>query len=222
MATARRPVRAVRIALALAFALMASVVAVLTMPRPVLACSCVGFNTLKEAATPGTAVFTGTAGLRQARGVPVEVERWFFGGGAAPIVWLSGQSFGDSAACGVNPPPPGSSWLWVAWRGDDGTFGTGLCSLSGNLASPEGQAMLAEAVTAFGEAPAPPEETATPTSEAALPTRAAAIPTPVAGPADVARDQTALTVLGVLLLGSLILSAGIGFVARLSSRGERR
>ncbi len=120
MAIIRQPGPAIRLAIAMAFALMASFAAVLTMPRPVVACSCVRFETLKEVARPGSAVFSGTAGPRQGRGVPVDVERWFFGGGGAPVVWLSGDSFGDSAACGTTQPPVGSSWVWVGERLGDG------------------------------------------------------------------------------------------------------
>jgi hypothetical protein len=219
MTFVRRPAPTVRFAITIACALMASFTAVMTTPRPVIACSCVGFTSWKEAVTPETAVFAGTAGPREARGVPVRVERWFQGKGAAPTVWLAGGSFngipGISNSCGIDPPPAGSSWLWVGWPAEDGTFGTGLCSPAARLDSPEGQAMLAEAVTAFGEAPAPAAETAPPTAEAPLPTAAP-------GPADIARDQTAIAVLSALLLGSLALFGGVVLAARRSARGGGR
>jgi hypothetical protein len=215
MATIRRPRPLIRAGFLIAIAALVSFGAVLTTPRVVVACSCVGFASLKEAVGPESALFTGTAGKRQERGVPVEIQRWFWGRGSAPIVWLSGDSFGDGAACGINEPPPGSSWLWLASPADDGTFGTGICSPSWRLDTPEGQAMLAEAVTLFG--PDSEVEPATP-----VPTSDAPLPTAEPGPADVARDRTAVTILIALLLGSAALFGGLLIVARRSSRGDRR
>jgi hypothetical protein len=222
MSSLRQPGRILRFTITIAFTLMASSTAVLTMPRTVVACSCLAFETLKQAVTPESAVFTGTAGLRQARGVPVEIERWFVGPRAAPVVWLSGQSFGDGASCGIAEPPPGSSWLWVARPVEDGTLGTGLCSPSGRLDTPEGQAMLAEAIAAYGAVPpvAPPEVTQAP--EAFSNPTPVANPTPAATPAAEARDRTAVTILGALLLGSLALFGGLVLLARGSSRGAGR
>ena len=181
----------------------------MTLPRPVAACSCVGFTTWKEAVTPETAVFSGTAGQRQARGVPVRVERWFQGMGAAPNVWLTAGSFngnpGVSSSCGINAPLAGSTWLWVAYPAENGDWGTGLCSPAGDLSTAEGAAMLKEALAAFaGGAIIPQEATPEPTADAA--------PTP--GPADLARDRTAIFVLGGLLSGSVALFGGLALVAR--------
>ena len=217
MSVLRRPTPIVRFAITITFALMASFAAVMTTPRPVVACSCVGFTSWKEAVQPESAVFAGTAGPRDARGVPVRVERWFQGPGAAATVWLAGGSFngipGVSNSCGIDPPPAGSSWLWVAYPGDGGDFGTGLCSPTVDLATPEGAAVLKEADALFGgEAPIIPDPTPETTPDA--------VADP--GPADVARDQTALAVLGGLLLGSVALFGGVILAARRSSRGSRR
>jgi len=195
-------------------ALAASFGSVLTMAHPVVACSCVGFTSWKEAVTPETAVFSGTAGQRQARGVPVRVERWLRGKGAAPTVWLSAGSFngnpGVSSSCGVNAPPAGSSWVWVAYPGENGDLATGLCSPAADLATGEGRSMLQEAVAAFGgEAPLAPEPTPNATADAA----------PAQGPADLARDRMVVLILGGLLLGSLALFGGLVIVAR-RSRSE--
>jgi hypothetical protein len=218
MSVLRRPAPILRFAITIAFALMVSFAAVMTTPRPVVACSCVGFTSWKEAVTPETAVFAGTAGPREARGVPVRVERWFQGKGAAPTVWLAGGSFngipGISNSCGIDPPPAGSSWLWVAYPGEGGDFGTGLCSPAVDLATPEGQAVLKEADALFGgEAPIIPDPTPGTTPDAGPATP---------GPADIARDQTAIGVLAALLLGSLALFGGVALAARRSSRGGGR
>jgi hypothetical protein len=170
---------------------------------PVVACSCAVPTSLAEQATAEHAIFAGTADVLQARGVPVVVERWFWGAGAAPVVWLTAESFGDDGgSCRTNVPPPGSQWIWVAWLpGNEGDFGTGLCSPSGNLATPEGQAMFDEAVATFVGAPIPsPEPVLT----------AAPATSPSAAPA----DRTGLVVGGAIAIASLALFGAIVLVAR--------
>jgi hypothetical protein len=166
---------------------------------------------------PESAVFAGTAGPRDARGVPVQVARWYQGKGAAPTVWLAGSSFngipGVSNSCGIDPPPAGSSWLWVAYPGEGGDFGTGLCSPAVDLGTADGAAILREADALFGgQAPIAPEPTA---GTAVAP-----------GPVDLARDRTAAVILGGLLVGSLALFGIVVLVARRSRRAgpgaERR
>lgn len=199
----------------LVVASLAAFGSLLTMPRPVAACSCVALTSWKEAINADTAVFSGTAGQREGRGVPVRVERWFQGREAAPIVWLTAGSFngnpGVSNSCGVEAPPPGSSWLWVAYRGENGDLSTGLCSPAGDLDTPEGQAMLAEALTIFGEISVPAASQA----QTAEPPGAASTPDPAAA----ARDQAAVTIIGGLLAGSLALFGALILVARRSRKG---
>ena len=213
-----RTARPARFAFAVVAGLLVSFGAVMTMPRPVAACSCVGYTSWKEAVNADTAVFAGTAGPLDARGVPVRVERWFQGKGAAPTVWLARGSFNGKAGvfntCGVEAPPAGSSWLWVAYPGENGDFGTGLCSPAGDLASPEGAAMFREAVAAFGgEAPGPADPMPAATADAALPTP---------GPADIARDRSAVTIIGGLIAGSLAMFGGLVLIARRSRARDRR
>jgi hypothetical protein len=106
---------------------------------------------MRDYATEENAIFTGTAGVQLARGVPVEVDQWLWGDGAAPIVWLSANSFGDGASCGDTPPTPGTSWIWVTWRSENrGDFASGLCSPHQRLDDPAGASMLKEAVEFFG------------------------------------------------------------------------
>ncbi|MBA2717626.1 MAG: hypothetical protein H0U52_00090 [Chloroflexi bacterium] len=202
-----------RSGLLLVVASLAAFGSLLAVPRPVAACSCAMSESLKEHATAEQAIFTGTAGQQQDRGVPVDVERWLWGQNAAPVVWLAASSFGDSAGCGTNPPRPGSHWLWVTWLpGNKGDFGTGLCSPAGDLDTPEGQEMLAEALAIFDEISVPaatPVQTAEPPNTASAP-----------DPATAARDRAAITILGSLLIGSLALFGVVLLVGRRSGRHE--
>jgi hypothetical protein len=171
--------------------------------RPVVACICAMPTSLAEQATAEHAIFAGTADVLQARGVPVVVERWFWGAGAAPVVWLTADSFGDDgASCRTNPPAPGSQWIWVTWLpGNEGDFGAGLCSPAGNLATPEGQAMFDEAVATFAGVPVP-----------------SAQPDPTAAPATsrstAAADLTGVVIGGAIAIASLALFGAIVLAAR--------
>ncbi len=214
MAITTRPARPLRRAALLILVVpVAAFAGLLGSVRPVAACSCAMPGSLKESATAEQAIFSGTAGDHQPRGVPVQVDRWFWGQGAAPVVWLTESSFGDGAACGTNPPAQGSRWLWIAWRpGNNGDFGTGLCSPAHDLGTPEGQAVFAEALEVFnGVAPPTPVE-ATETVDPAIAPDPATAPDPAAA----ARDQAAVTILGGLLLGSLALFGGLVLIARRS------
>jgi hypothetical protein len=169
---------------------------------------------MADYATVEHAVFTGTAGVQAGRGVPVEVDEWLWGQGAADVVWLSASSFGDSAGCGVNPPTPGSTWVWVTWLpGNNGDFGTGLCSPAGDLSTPEGQAMLADARSAFA-AVDPPASTPQPTRAPAAPE---APPEPE--PAATSTDTSLIVVGGAVGLATLALFGGLALVVRRQNRG---
>ena len=120
---------------------------------PTVACSCAMPGPMQEYATPDNAIFSGTAGIKDARGVPVEVATWYSGRGAAPVVYLAASSFGDGSSCGTTAPTPGTSWIWVTWLGDGGDPVTGLCSPAAQLGTPEGDAMVAEATRTFGGTP---------------------------------------------------------------------
>jgi hypothetical protein len=129
----------------------------------------------------------------------VRVETWFSGTGAAALVYLAKQSFGDGAACGITPPVAGTRSIWVTWipeGGGDPT--TGLCSPHADLGTPEGVAMVQEATALFGGT-APPG-TSTDPPEAA--------PTPPIVPADAAGPIVLLTVgLGIGLFLVVVLLA---------------
>jgi hypothetical protein len=124
----------------------------LALPRPAVACSCIGPQPLEQYAKDGSVIIAGRVVGRDAVGVQVAVDRWFAGRGAAQAVWITGD-FGNGASCGVGAEPPvNSQWLWVAWQ-PDGEPGLriSICAPTGDLATPEGQALLAEAEATFGE-----------------------------------------------------------------------
>jgi hypothetical protein len=142
----------------------------LTTAGPSFACSCVGPQPMATYAGADHAIFSGAAGPSDARGVPVRVALWFSGPGAAPIVYLAEDSFGDEAGCGTNVPRAGTEWIWVTFLPEGGGDPiTGLCSPHGQLGTPEGDTMLADATATFGGI-APPGTTATDPPEAAPPT----------------------------------------------------
>lgn len=180
---------------------------------PTVACSCAMAGPMSDYATVEHAVFAGTAGVQAGRGVPVEVDEWLWGQGAAEVVWLSANSFGDSAGCGVNPPAQGSKWIWVTWLpGNNGDFGTGLCSPAGDLSTPEGQEMLADARSAFAAVDpprSPPESSPVP-------------PAAPEAPEIVGRSTESNLILvgGGVVLASLALFGGLALVARRQDRAR--
>ena len=139
------------------------VMAAIVPPRA-FACSCVQI-TIGGLDPAQNQVYIATAGQATPQGLPMAVERWFAGPGAAPVVNLGPASFGDSASCGTEPFPAGSRWILSTWAGDPTQPPTtGLCQPHALLDSPEGQAMLAEAVTAYGDGSVPEGGGAGPTA----------------------------------------------------------
>ena len=218
--------------LAAGLALGAGIIA----PQIAVACSCVAQMPLAEYAGEDTVIFAGTVTNSDEDGLLVNVDQWFSGTGAAPVILISGE-FGDSAACGLGGrPPAGSSWLVVGGRVDDGGLVpelTGapvmvsICSPFVDLATPEGQALLAEAVETFGGG-----RTRRQTAPSAPPTPA---PSPSASAADdggglsnetlatAAVVATLLAGLGVLVLALLVARRrGTGLLGVRGPRGSRR
>ena len=203
---AHRSARRVLLLASMAFLLTAPW---LTAARPTFACSCVQPQPMAAYGTGDYAVFSGTTGPSDARGVPVRVAQWFSGPGPAAIVYLAASSFGNSAACGTQLPPAGTDWIWVAsiQAGSDPV--TGLCNPHGQIGTPEGDALVADAVSAFGGAAVtdpPAVATQSPAASATDPPAAPA-PTP-ATPADPGMAILLATVgLGlVVLLGAVVVA----------------
>jgi hypothetical protein len=134
---------------------LGAVALLLLVPAVAFACKCapVSIGALDPATNQ---VYVGVAGAAIPGGTPMIVEAWFSGPGEAPEVLLAASSFGDSASCGIEPLPVGSSWIMSAQVPEPGAVPvTGMCQPHAALETPEGQAMLAEATAAYGPATVP-------------------------------------------------------------------
>ncbi len=145
--------------LLLALALVA--VTHLWIPRPAVACSCVPpLDSLEMAAGDPTAtVFAATAGPTVGDQMQVVVTRWFrgqpIGGVAAVQIHL-----GDGASCGMSPLPVGHGYLFMTYPSETSPHALSSCSPQGDLATPDGRALLARAVQLYGDGAAPPGDSA--------------------------------------------------------------
>jgi hypothetical protein len=146
------------------------VVAVSSATAPcVYACSCAEPPPLAEAVRePTSVVFVATVMPGAAGHVPVRVDRWFYGAGAAPVLLLDEGGFGEGgeAACQIGRPTPGTQFIASTARNPErGTVYLNLCTRWAPLPSPDGESLLAEATRVFGEGaevapPVPPAEVA--------------------------------------------------------------
>lgn len=70
--------------------------------------------------------------------------------------------------CGSTTPPPGGEYLFVTYQSETARFNINGCSVQADIASPEGQVLLARAIRRFGPGIAPepdPPPTVTPAAE---------------------------------------------------------
>ncbi len=115
---------------------------------------------LAVAGAPGIAVFTGIIQPPEPLALPVLLTRWFQGGPMLGLVGLDRQGFEDPGGgmCGTRQPPVGSEWIFVTETNERGLFSVIACTTHADLATPEGQALLARAAEVYGRAPDPPPE----------------------------------------------------------------
>ncbi len=184
---------------------------------PTVACSCVQPQPMAAYGTGDNVVFSGTAGPRDARGVPVRVATWFSGRGPAPVVYLAASSFGDGSACGTGLPAAGTDWIWVAFLPEGGGDPvTGLCEPHGQLGTPEGDAMLADAVATYGGAPA----TGPPGAVSESPASSATAPPAGAPTSPAASSDPGLPILlGTIGLGLAVLLVAVVIARRRTAGG---
>lgn len=134
------------------------------LPGSAVACSCAMPGSMAETARdPDTVIFSGTILPSGRPAVDVAVDHWFKSGGGATTT-LAADGFNDrggGADCRVPYPAAGSSWIYVAYLLPDtgAQLHTNLCSPQGRLDTPEGQAMLADAISVFGEGVSPSPST---------------------------------------------------------------
>jgi hypothetical protein len=175
-----------------------------SVPEIAVACSCVAPQPLAAYAGPEAVIFAGQVVGDDADGVRGAVEDWFSGTGAAPVVLIAGD-FGNGASCGVGARPPVESrWIWVAFRppeeGLANPLDTGvqinICQPFADLSTPEGEALLAEAVETFGDG--------------------GAVPTAAPGGTEIPEEQARATdplligaVVAAILVGVLILGVAV-------------
>jgi hypothetical protein len=169
----------------------------LTVPRVAVACSCVAPDMVLTMAAedPSTVVFTGEVGPAAGQVVPVQVKTWYGGPPPADIVTLQVQG-GDSASCGMNPPPAGADYLFAAYENESGQLAINGCSVAADLATPEGQDLLAQADASLG-----PASTAPP--------GAGASPPPTSDPASQVTAAVPLIIVGLFLVAAVIGFVGL-------------
>jgi hypothetical protein len=228
-------------------ALSLLVIAHLWIPRPAAACSCVApIDSLEMVAQdPGASIFTATTGPTIADQMQVLVTRWFAG---QPISGIAAVEIllGDSAMCGMSPLPAGREYLFQTYPSESARYSLSGCSPQGDLATPDGQALLARAIELYGppaveptESPAPvaptvaPTEDPTPVAPTETPTQ---LPAPVAPtvaptdappvPAESFADPTPAGLVGSLVGAAvpvaLIVAFALGLVAGLALILRRR
>ena len=143
-----------------------------------VACSCaMPDDVMAEAAKePRAAVFTGIVGVPTPEGLPVGLTRWFKASPPGAVILLDSRGFEDpnGGSCGVNPPPTASEWIFVAGFNERSRLDVNLCTTQADLATPEGQGLLADAEAVFGPAEPIPVVTAPPVSVATAPPRSQA------------------------------------------------
>lgn len=167
--------------------------AALARPMPVAACSCMAPLPVADyLADPNTIIATGTVasvGGGESPDGMFALERWSKGVPPAPNVQIRG---GNGADCGV-VLQPGQHLIVVAqWA--EGVLSPSLCTPYGDLDTPEGRALLAEAEEALAEGFEP------------------VTPTPEPAPPEASFDPTPFVVGGALL--ALALLAAVAFVRR--------
>jgi hypothetical protein len=124
-------------------------------PDCAYACSCVQPQPIAAYADePDTLILEGTVTVYDEtshRG-QLHVERWFQGSSDVPDIPIRG---GDGADCGLTLTS-GQTLVMVAFE-EEGALVPNICSPWGDVATPEGQALEAETVEAFGEGVPVPE-----------------------------------------------------------------
>ncbi len=133
----------------------------LAMPRPALACSCMPPGPIAAiAGMPDRPVAVVTIGQPAGERMQVHIERWLQGEVPDDVILLrGGPGASQISSCDIEFTP-GERWLLVLGRDELGGHSASFCEPHGRLGTPEGDALLAEAMTVFGAggAPRPPPD----------------------------------------------------------------
>lgn len=197
----------------LLLALALVVVGHLWIPRPVVACSCVApIDALEMAGQDQSAtVFTATTGVTVGDQMQVLVTRWFRGqplSGLATVQIL----LGDGASCGMSPLPAGRGYLFMTYPSETSKHALSLCSPQGDLATGDGQALLARAVDLYGAGVAAPTDAPIATAPASSqPADASGDPTAIDAIASVAASVAPLALVIAFAVGLL---GGVALILR--------
>jgi hypothetical protein len=191
-------VRHLRVALAITVLAGGFSLLGMAVPDCAYACSCIQPRPIAEyAAEPDTLVLSGTVTAvgQDMRGT-FRVDRWYKGSSDIPEIPIQG---GNGADCGLGLAV-GQELVMVAFV-SEGILSPNICSPWGDLSTPEGRQLRADAVAAFGEG--------TPPGGAEEP----------AGPAPGDSGVPGIVVLaGVVVAGLVAVIAGASFVS--SRRGS--
>jgi len=132
-------------------------VAYLAMALPVAACDCMALEPMSAyVGSPERVIFSGTVQTPEPNGTPVLVTRWFQGEGAAGMVRIQGEWGIGGASCETPLPPAGTEWIFVASRFEE-ELAVNLCTPHAAVGSDAGAAMLADAITTFGDGGGTPQ-----------------------------------------------------------------
>jgi hypothetical protein len=224
-------------------ALALVVTAHLWIPRPVVACSCVApIDSLEMVAQdPGASIFTATTGPTIGDQMQVLVTRWIAG---QPISGIAAVEIllGDSAMCGMSPLPAGREYLFQTYPSETARYALSGCSPQGDLATSDGQALLARAIELYGAgagaptegptpaAPTPGQPTIAPTEDPtpaaptpAAPTEGATPGAPTAAPTAVSTPTNPVgSLLGTAVPIALVVAFALGVLAGLALILRRR
>ena len=131
----------------------------LALPKGVAACTCISRGIDTAGTQPDMVVFSGVTEPRDIRGFPVRITRWFKWSGDMPErVWLDPRGFNGASMgsdCTIPQLPIGFEFI-VASSATDGRYHVGACTPRGEMQTPEGQALLADAMRVFGTGASPP------------------------------------------------------------------
>jgi hypothetical protein len=215
----RNTPRAIRASVAAVLVSAGLLTSWLALPQSAAACSCLTGSIVEFAKLDDTVVFSGLVGPKDPIGLQVAVDRWFAGRGVVALVHLDPAYLDrDSAGCGVPAPPAGTRWLFGGSRqpGSD-LISVSACSPHGDLSTPEGQRLLADAAAAFAVIPIPRATDGAPTPPLALPASPAVPSAPVT-------NEPLATVAGVVPFLAIGVSAvlGAGLVVLVVAFARRR